>query len=307
MGRVNYWGHILLDVATGRFLRDTLIVSGFWRSGTTWLMTRSANLLKAKSFFEPFSPESGYVGHFPPCETRNANAQMFMPLNLDTLGPNGNLILKRLATGYSRGGMPYFLRESLSRSASLTTVPKFTQISFILPEVAELLDASVLHVRRDPAAVYASLMNVRWAWTPADICLAKMFEGLDLSNDQEAAQTFETLKRYDDTPLRRIVALWALSERKAYQAGANSPKIEIVQYEDLITDQDLLLTVLSELGFKIQGEDIFEQPSGVTELNRLDISISDRQHGLSDKLSHAERDEIQTIVSELFPEALEPA
>lgn len=39
----------------------TLIINGFWRSGTTWLQKCATDILQAQSIFEPFQARANYI------------------------------------------------------------------------------------------------------------------------------------------------------------------------------------------------------------------------------------------------------
>jgi hypothetical protein len=55
-GRLKLTSVGLMDYIASQQLKNTLLINGFWRSGTTWLQQTLVQALNAKSLFEPFSP-----------------------------------------------------------------------------------------------------------------------------------------------------------------------------------------------------------------------------------------------------------
>ena len=60
LGRLKLTSVALVDYIAAQRLKNTLLINGFWRSGTTWLQQTLVEALHAKSLFEPFSPAAGH-------------------------------------------------------------------------------------------------------------------------------------------------------------------------------------------------------------------------------------------------------
>ena len=58
LGRLKLTSIALMDYISASNLSDTLLINGFWRSGTTWLQQTFVDAMDAKSLFEPFSPSA---------------------------------------------------------------------------------------------------------------------------------------------------------------------------------------------------------------------------------------------------------
>lgn len=293
--RIPHYAQVITDIAVNVVSGDRLIISGFWRSGTTWLLARACSLLKAKPLFEPFAPDAYGV-----TAKSNAQQQIFMPLSFAGLGPQHHTMISRLNRGFARGGLPYFTRNSIAEALRPGIVFKFTRAGFLLEQLNDALNAKTLHIRRDPCAVYSSLRNARWQWSLDDVRLSSLYPE---SNDDTPAdaETKRLLRAYDTSTVRRIAALWALSEKAAEEAARKNSGITIAQYEGLLDSPDELQSILSALGYRIRGGDDFYGNSPVTEKNRENVSLIERKSGLKEKLPRETISELQAVTEELFP------
>lgn len=290
--------HQLLNTVTSPILSDSVLISGFWRSGTTWLQQQVADAVNAKTLFEPFSPNCGHVWRQLDRETVTANHQVYMPLSLEDLSDRDRRLLQAAFHGIGFHGYTYYLYNELAQSLKRKLVLKLTRVGFLLPQLHKLTSAPVLHIRRHPGAVYASLKNTNWGWNFEDVRLIENYPPGEYSQSTRYIQA--KLIEYDTTPATRFAALWGLSEMRAQQA-IDSNLATLVDYNELLERRVDIVSVLKELGFRASPPVSPDQLSPVTEPDRQNITISQRKNDWSKRLSDEEVFDISTTLKDVFP------
>ena len=273
----------LFDQAVSIRIRptDILVVSGFWRSGTTWLQQSLSRILKAKTVFEPFHPAATRKLYRHLLRERDyAFRENFMPLGGE--GPFGRELerfmgralwsrLPTVATRVLRSGP----REALLRRI----VAKFVRGHLCLRQLRDTFHTPIIHVVRDIRAVVASIGTTSWSWQFEALSLREQL----LEVDDGRAAFFEPWRaeiiRHDrqDT-VARIVAYWALVERFVEEAFPLDERrgIRLVRYEDLVVDPERCVSeLLKDLGFGAM-------PTTPSALARDSVTTSrERRGGLS--------------------------
>ena len=298
LGRLKLTSVGLVDYIASQRLKNTLLVNGFWRSGTTWLQQTLVEALNAKSLFEPFSPAAGHQWDQLSGNVSDASRSVYMPLSADCLTPRDRIKLHLALRGVGTHGYTHFLRDSESPSWTKDLVVKFTQLGFVLDEVADTFNVPVIHIRRHPAAVFASFSETDWEWRFEDVRLRGLYSPQDYARGTPERKRAETLLRYDRTPAERLAALWSLSESMA-QKSIIGGKAHLVRYEDVVGHGPGILNRLQLSSVNIASNDT---ASPVTTSGREQLSVSQRLNDWQSRLSKTDIDTIYSVCRELFPE-----
>lgn len=238
------------------------LVSGFWRSGTTWMQECLGVALQAKTVFEPLSPmeplrRMALRGRLGDASEDVLQAIVPGPCPDDEAfwGYLKQACTGRLATTYLMS-----CRRDIAESFCRGTVVKDVRLQANLAEFHRRFRTPVVHVRRHPCAVVASLVAADWHWSFARVTLATLLPhiGGAVAPDERAT----IVARFDTDLVARIAAFWAVTERLAAEAIAGQPWGAIVFYEAFAaTPESVLEAVCLSLGVKrVQPVD-FAQPS----------------------------------------------
>lgn len=297
-GRLKLTSIGLMDYISSQNLRNTLLVNGFWRSGTTWLQQTLVDALDAKSLFEPFSPAAGHQWDQLSRPVSEASRNVYMPLSANCLAPRDRIKLHLALRGVGTHGYTHFLRGAEARSWSRALVVKFTQLGFILDEVADSHQVPIIHIRRNPAAVFASFKETDWAWRFQDVRLSQNYSLKDFTQGTAEYERADTLLRFDQSPVHRLAALWSLSERAAQQSII-SGRAHLVRYEDIVGQGPGILNRLHISSVNIASNDA---ASPVTNSGRESLSVSERLNDWKKRLTRSEIECIKSVSKELFPD-----
>ena len=158
----------------GGATRPVLLVSGFWRSGTTWIQESLAAALTAKTVFEPLAPMDAAAKEllrrrFPDDTEDLRQATVLGPCPFDDplWAVLGDAATGRLATSYLLS-----CRQTVAESLRTRSVVKDVRLQANLAAFHHRFGTPVLHVRRHPCAVAASLIAADWHWSFARADLA---------------------------------------------------------------------------------------------------------------------------------------
>lgn len=305
----------LLDYAVDRAVAltvrpsDVLLVSGFWRSGTTWMMESLTRILGAKSVFEPLHPATTRSLYRELLSDRDDNfRENFHPFAGDHPFADELTDFLRAAL-WSRlpqkgirqirsGG-----REALRRRI----VAKVVRGHLCLHRIRDTLGTPIIHVRRDVRAVVASVSMTKWAWQFDELSLRAQLLAVEDGRREVFEAWHDEIDRYDKaTRPVRIAAYWALLERFVTEslATGDNARVRLVRYEDLVREPRANVEViLDALGFEPRSEDAFdalEKRSRTTSKSRKrELSTRERIFGWQDKLDPTERRAIEQAVEDL--------
>ena len=255
-----------------------VVISGFWRSGTTWLQQMVADGTMSKSVFEPLDPR-----HLPlpvalelaellATSPRAANLPCFTPFYAaaESLPSTLRSYLLACGQGRPRGYRLRRARTSLSESFRRSVNIKFVRGQLMLPALSSLYDVPVIHIKRDPRAVLASIRRANW-WANwlENVSLKKLVlePGDDRGDTME--QWSELIKEYDRRPpLPRLAVYWFILEHHAHLFLASSNRAVGLQYEQLTMDPAVLSRALTTLGMKCDPAKIRGTRNSPTTGNR---------------------------------------
>ena len=266
---------------------EAVLVSGFWRSGTTWLQTSLAQALRAKTIFEPLDPSNFlplHAGHSGP-------RRGHIPLSPDELSPADWAALDRAFRGISpcRSGFAYLCRDSLAEAFRRRTVIKFVRAQMLLPAlIARYSPRATLHLSRHPMAVIASLLSADWSWSFAEVSLPPSLLPTPLRDVPLLA------------PHQKIAALWAVTE----QAALATPGVIPLRYDDMVLNpEQSMARLLATTGLTPCAPVDFHRDSPVTSDGRQGLSAAQRLTSWRSRLSPEIQSESAELLRLLWPEA----
>ena len=273
--------------------RSILVVSGFWRSGTTWLQECLAQALGAKTVFEPLSPmeprRRDALGNA--FSTEDA-LQAFVP------GPDPDPAFWRYLDAATRGktGSRFSLscRRNLRESFRTGIVVKDVRLHRNLRAVHERLGVPIVHIRRHPCAVIASLRAAEWHWS---------FERVSLLDWPLPHVEPELRRECDCDTLSRLAAFWALHEREAARALHDQAWACEMTYEAMVGAPGRQIeTVGAKLGLRMVRDAAMERPSATIDPSAFANVAARRPDFWNSLLGKAEIDRIERIASAIYPE-----
>lgn len=273
--------------------KPVVLISGFWRSGTTWLQECLAESLDAKTVFEPLSPfntprRAQLVARFSGDEDA---LQAFVPADLLEDDPTWAL-LDAAFTGRHGNNFLLSCRRNMAESRRRKIVVKDVRLQFNLPAVHRRFGIPIIHIRRHPCAVVASLLAADWHWS---------FERVRLSALMPDAAA-RLPREFDMDAVSRIAACWALTERHVACAMNNKPWAKAVTYEEIVENPSSSLTALCQwMGQHEERAAAFGRPSASIDPAEFAASGRDHQDRWRKSLSVKQVARIETIVDDLHP------
>ena len=292
--RMTVAGALAVDrgMATLGLSRPVLVVSGFWRSGTTWLQECFADSLGAKTVFEPLSPMEPRRRLMLGDTFATEDAlQAFVP------GPDQDATLWTFldAAACGRTGSRFSLscRRSLWESFRTGIVVKDVRLHRNLCAVHERFAVPVVHVRRHPCAVVASLRAANWHWS---------FDRLSLLDGPLPHGDPEFLRECDTDPLSRLTAVWALHEREAASALQGRPWACEMTYEAMVRAPRRQIAAAGErLGLRLARDAASERPSASIDPTAFASVATRRSDFWRTALAEPEIARIEQIASTIYP------
>lgn len=286
---------------------SSVVVSGFWRSGTTWLQECLAEILGAKTIFEPFHfrvPATKQLFKYYGLKQKSESVrELFIPwCGEQVLAPHSLLYCYYdSALRADLGGhIVRLLRKDPAESYRSRVVVKFTRGQFSLPSAQRTFAMPLIHVYRDPRAVIASAKMTDWYWLFDHLSLPEqLLEPKDGRADYFSRYA-EAIRQYDRDKIARLAAYWALTEKFMLEAFAATPRrVVLVSYEDLCRKPASVLEILAQLNVPHawQGNlPALHGDSFSTSEQRRGASSSDRISGWRNILSSGELSTIVSIV-----------
>lgn len=286
---------------------QTLVISGFWRSGTTWLEEALREILNAKTLFEPLCPLAidcqQVHGHCGVNDRSFEFLRLFLPFcqspTLD--GHPLKTLFARALTGRAAGAWIRRFRKTLDESLRPRLVVKFVRAQLCLRAARNTFRMPVLHIHRDPRAVIASVRKTRWHWLFDHLNLQEQL--LDIQDGRAGyfGQWRDAIQEYDrGTPVERIAAYWCLTEKFVQENFADNPqRFFCVSYERLVQERETIFArVLAALGLRPWQEEfsVLYRDSTTTSKRQRGASVKKRVGGWRKSLSLREATQIERVV-----------
>lgn len=308
----------IMDAILGGAVRptDTVVITGFWRSGTTWLLETLSRALRAKSAFEPLRPQiTGYEAYASALysgEERTING--FMPFGEGQIAaaPTLHRHLHRALVGATPGafvraarfrvrehedrvGASRFaqVRSRLQDSMRLQVVTKFTRAHLVLPQIRAEWAPTVLHIRRDPRAVVESLLRQEWSEWARSMSLADYLLTPEDGRSEIFSRWKDLIHQCDERSyISRIAGYWALTEWYVDQFASDG--VIPLEFEQLCRDgiDYLRGTVEESSEIEVSKEDM----QGVSNTSKAKKSTEERVYGWKDNLGLSDINQIEEVV-----------
>ena len=290
----------LLDwaMAATQVAKPVVMISGFWRSGTTWLQECIADSIGAKTVFEPLSPAN---------PRRNLMLKSAFPDSADAkeaLIPGPMLgcspFWKYVDDAfYGRYSSHFMLscRRNIREGLHRHIVVKDVRLQFNLQHVHDRYALPIIHVRRDPFAVIASLIAADWQWSFERVRLA------DLLSPAHRLSAGE-VEAFDCDATSRIAAYWAITEHFAAQSLRGKDWGCMLSYEAIRRDPQIALThICTWLGIdQIRTAD-FDRPSASTH-SAAHPENTRTEPELCRRLTDGQISRIREVITRIYPVSL---
>jgi hypothetical protein len=287
---------------------ETLVVSGFARSGTTWLQQSLATILQAKTVFEPFhhlAPTAQPIHAALNISDKSIHVrELCFPYCAEPTLRDGPLFdafaqsLRSVVPGFA----VRILRTGVEESLRSRVVVKTVRAHLCLRSAQNTFSMPVVHIYRDPRAVLASIRMTDWGWLYDHLSLREQLLEIDDGRVEYFGQWRDEILEYDrqDT-LTRVVVYWALTERflaHSYDPDGQHHRTWFLSFDQLCEQPDVALepmfTVLGVGASSGQVASALGQDSAMTSRTRVGIATEERVTGWRKILT---RDEITTIES----------
>ncbi len=286
---------------------DTVVVSGFWRSGTTWLEEALTKILDAKTVFEPFHfmvPAAKKIfKHAGVAKKSEPFRELFIPY-CGTATLEMHSLLHQYYDHALRAGLSgravRVLRKSAAESYRTRVLVKFTRGQFSLHAAQSTFAMPLIHVFRDPRAVIASAKMTDWYWLFDHLRLSEQL----LEPPDGRADFFrrwaDEIRTYDHDKIARMAAYWAITEKFLLEAFANQTRRAVfVSYEELCRRPEILLHTLARQNVPIGATENLPDVNGdsfSTSAQRRGVSVEERISGWKKVLSRAEIATIENVI-----------
>ena len=238
-GRSSIGVALAIDLIAGGLgvAKPIVFVSGFWRSGTTWLQELLAESLRAKTVFEPLCPQNPvWHRHLMAMGVAQWDLkEAFIPGRADANDPMWTY-LDRTFSAAIGSEMSVKCRSAVSELFRRAIIVKDVRLQLNLETIHRRYDVPVVHLRRHPCAVTSSLMSARWPWSFDAVRLPSLLAPLVDDLRDEDLPSIADLEPFDGDTVSRIAAFWAITECLAERRVRNRPWAVILPYEDAVLD-----------------------------------------------------------------------
>jgi len=285
----------------------SVVVSGFWRSGTTWLQEYLAKLLAAKTIFEPFHfrvpATKKLFKYYGLAKKSESVRELFIPYCAEAVLEPHSLLYhyydSALRANLS-GRIVRLLRQGVSESYRTRVLVKFTRGQFSLHAAQSTFAMPLIHVYRDPRAVIASAKMTDWYWLFDELSLPEQLLEVQDGRAEFFSRWADEIRAFDHDKISGMAAYWAITERFLCDVFAKrgQSRTIFVSYEELCRDPALVLEILAKL--QVQTADTGDAcamngDSFSTSNQRRGVSSAERISGWQKVLSRAEAETIASI------------
>jgi len=229
-------------------IKNTIMIAGAPRSGTTWLMEILCDIPGYTSLFEPLNPYC-----FPPVKEAGFKLRTYNPS-----GYKNEKMYKymfEILTGKITSLYPWYrfnISNLLNRIHSKKLLVKFVRANRLLPWISEKFDLRlILYIMRHPYAVISSQINTGFTGyngedgidvIPDKNILLKELKTLNINN-QNIIHKIENIRTKEE----HLAFAWCLDHYVPYKYNTN--KWITLKYEDMLnSSSDIVNDLLKKIG-----------------------------------------------------------
>ena len=237
--------------------KKIVIIIGFWRSGTTYLLESLQKLTNSRICFEPLQDialkenKLNYQGFEFKFKQKSIN--QFYPVVNPTLESSeydvffDDLFHGKISSGYTRRTQP--LRALMSNRLLI----KMVRANLIAAYLHKKYNLKTIFIIRNPAGVVSSIVRKKGGTKAIKACLANngFIDYLVDSINEETSflkGKLGVVERYRGDDIGRITLAWCLLNYiplKQIESGVFSP--QVVRYEDLGSNPIQVLSQLTDV------------------------------------------------------------
>jgi hypothetical protein len=278
-----------------------VVLTGFWRSGTTLLLQSLASVIQARTVFEPLDPRAIAGQREGPYRAVTSRpkpfSHTFMPFSehpSECPTELLNYLSKALASdlrGYwirsARRGVGEYFRKSV--------VVKTVRGQLCLKALSSAFGTPLIHITRDPRGVAASIRRGGWwgGWLDS-ISLEDLLLRPEDGRRRYFSRWSNEISRFDGgSSLEKAVAYWALTEEYVRHCRTEMKvPVRLVRYESLPKEFPGTISSLAVSPAIPSLEQPLLRTSPTTSARRCGLSLEERAFSWKSELS---RDEIRRI------------
>lgn len=298
---------LLLDEKFAKSVKKTIIINGFWRSGTTMLQNKVSKSVKGKSIFEPFGPDVSNESIY-----RNSNIikadfsrnfhNAFMPFSkMDNHSDEFQEFILSCSNGQIKSNVVRRLRETFLTSFNQTVVCKVVRGHLLLPYLLQNYKRQpIIHIKRNPKAVIASITRKGWGYWFNDFYLVNHLINIDDGRAHYFKRYRSLIDKYDKRDsISRICALWWLSEKFIEDNCRDKSNFISVKYEDLINEGYMRIEeFLLIYDHKWIMNNAEEKSSATTNFNRKNLNKQQKRDSWITELDVVTQNKIDLIIQD---------
>ena len=288
---------------------DAVVILGFPRSGTTFLVEAVSALLPARTMFEPLHHSVAPARRFlHPHWFVNDTTRLqkgFPYRRPHEVDPLLSDFFQRILTGAINQSRLSRYR-SLSSFRTKNIVVKETRGTLLASWLANTFQVRIILLIRNPIAVVESVQRQRFGWWLQDASFLSLFTDQEELVEDWLTPFLPFLNSQIETGAERIAAGWSIANMVPLiqaREGIFSPLI--IRYDDLVLEPEATFRDICEfLGVDYRWdlvESMLKRPSTSTQKTRRDISARERVFGWQNRVSEEVADSVKRVVATFGP------
>ncbi len=308
--RRNYWEIIDKFFSNKVHPNESIIINGFWRSGTTFIMEQIEKIVGARSYFEPLGMEvSEMKKHFPteiihlPDKVKRIS---YPYIDVRKQKSEMDLFFQKMITGQISTKWTRKSRK-LSNVFKRTIIIKLVRGNLIVAYLVKKYNCHNIFIIRHPCGVVASVIRMD-SNKPTIRGIRTILESENFINILLCQQSLvndylspfvDHIKKWNTNPFNRIVLSWALLNYvplKQISDGDYNPFL--IEYERFVLQENSVLDISDYLGTgldRIADNDYLNVDSVTVKKVRKAIPPKQRVISWTNELNPKQINEIYNI------------